>query len=988
MSDNTFEQTVIEPKPRFSFIWILPILAACIATYLLVQAYYQSGVNIDIFVTDAEGIVEQKTEVRFKGLPVGLVRELTINEGLDVISVRVEMDRKTKDYLNSNTQFWLVKPEISLSGVSGLETVITGNYFEMLPALEGQRQRQFYSLDTPPAIPDDSPGLHLTLHAQSLGSLNRGSGVYFKQIQVGEVYDYQLVKDNGYVAIKLLIDDKYKDLVKFNSRFYNASGVEISGDLSGFKLRTESLSSIIGGGIAFHTPKSNKQYPDVENHTKFNLYDDFDAAQAGIKVTMNFPKNSGVKAGETKVIFEGVELGIVEDFTYNQEQGGLTASVNFDPRMEPYLLSGMKFWLVRPKISFSGISNLDRLLSGPYVSFRLGSGDPSREFDVLPKPPPLTYDEPGLHIELQTSDIDSLAFDTPVFYRNMKIGRIQGHELNEDKKGFSVHAFIEPHYQHLINQSSRFYKLGGVEVQAKLPQVRIYSGTLTNMFVGGIGVMTEHFDYPMLENGYEFTLAASKAESRYSKRLNLSFPGIIDIESHLTKLRYAQLEIGQVIDVSLNETLTNTSVTVAYDPKFNSLFKSSSEIRLITPGLGNKRLSAAFAGSYLDVVPGTGTFQTTFEILAPGGQINAALPGLQLRLTSSQSHGLSPGAPVFFKDLNIGQVEAVNLKERGEQFEFIITINSDYHALVFTNSEFYLASGIDIQASLQGVSMTSPNLDRLVNGGISLVNPLRLDKVQTQELSHYPLYESLQHSDFQGPTIEVVFADIVDIKPGAKLIYQGHDVGVITQVDLAEQLTHTRLTVKVSEAFPSLTSAGAQYYLLEASIGLTQIKNASAILSGNQLAVVPGDGPQETSFIGNLRAPVIKRLNQGLNLTLSALNVGSINSGQNVYFRQVPVGRVLGTELNDEGTGVLIYINIDPEFASLVQQGSVFYNASGIEIDAGLFSGVSIATESMATILAGGVAFSNPSTVNSKPDATLVADGSVYVLNSELKRRN
>ncbi|WP_171022273.1 PqiB family protein [Thalassotalea litorea] len=998
MNDNQNKrrnnQAIVEPRPKISFIWILPILAAIIATYLIVQAYYQSGIDIKIYVKDAEGIVEQKTEVRFKGLPVGLVRDLSIKDGLDVITVNIEMDRSTKPYLNQNSQFWLVKPEISLSGVSGLETVITGNYFEMLPASDGQRIREFYALDSPPAIPVDTPGLHITLHAQSLGSLNRGSGIYYKQIRVGEVYDYQLVQENGYVAIKLLIDEKYQQLVKFNSRFYNASGVEVSGDLSGFKVRTESLSSIISGGIAFHTPTTNKEFPDVENYTKFNLYDDFDAAQAGIKVTMNFPQNSGVKAGETKVIFEGVELGVVEDFTYNQAQGGLIASVNFDPRLEPYLLSGMQFWLVKPNISFSGISNMDRLLSGPYVSFRLGSGEPTREFNVLSQPPPLSYEEPGLHLQLQTKNIDSLTFDTPVFYRNMPVGSVQDHELNEDKQSFSVHIFIRPEYEYLVNKSSRFFKLGGLDIQARLPQVKVHASTLTNMFVGGIGFATDSFvGEPRLGDGFEFNLANTKQDSRLNQSLTLNFPGILDVYSDFTVLKYGNLEIGKVKKVELNDAVNQMQLTVDYDGRFKTLFREHSQIRLVTAGLSAKQLGAVVSGSFLEVIPGNGEYASDYEILAKGGHFSAGLPGLQLILTNQQSHGLVAGSPVIFKDLTIGQVEAVHLKEQGKYFEFVISIEPQYHSLVFTNSEFYLASGIHIEASLSGVSVSSSKLERIVNGGISLVNPVKQDKVQTQEFSQYPLLESVQHSQYQGPLIAVTFNNVVDIKAGAKLIHQGHEVGIVTQVTLADQLTHTQLQVKVSETFKNLTQQGAQYYLLEPSIGLTQIKNASSLLSGNQLGVVPGNGEQVTSFIGLDRAPTVKKLAQGLNLTLSALTLGSVATEQNVYYRQIPVGKVLGSELNQQGTGVLIYINIEPQYQSLVTSASTFYNVSGVEVDAGLFSGMTITTESLSSILSGGIAFVNSSKASGnseKPESdrlakTKVEDGSVFKLTPEFR---
>jgi len=260
MSDLPKAKT--RPASNWSAIWVLPLIALIIGGWLGWRAYSQQGIEIQVRFESGEGIQVNKTEVVYKGMTVGKVKTLALDdEGSNRgVIATIEMNKDVEQYLKTNTRFWLVKPSVSLAGITGLETLVSGNYIAASPG-DGEPTRKFKALSEEPPLSDAKPGLHLTLKADRLGSLNRGSPVFYKQIQVGQVKSYLLSEDQSTVEIKVYIEPTYANLVRKHTRFWNASGISIDANLSGLKVRSESLSSIVAGGIAFATPENRKDSP-------------------------------------------------------------------------------------------------------------------------------------------------------------------------------------------------------------------------------------------------------------------------------------------------------------------------------------------------------------------------------------------------------------------------------------------------------------------------------------------------------------------------------------------------------------------------------------------------------------------------------------------------------------------------------------------------------------------------------------------------------
>ena len=242
---------------------------------------------------------------------------------------------------------------MSLQGVSGLETVLKGDYIAMDPGpTGGKHTRKFKALPVPPAVAEDAPGLHLTLFSKDLSTFEPGIPIYYEGIEVGEVKSWEFTEENRQTEIRIFIRPEYTNLINEHTHFFNASGIDIEGGLTGFNIKTESLTSILLGGIAFKTPDKTPVGAAVKNGDRFELFEDYKEAEAGIPITIHFSKAGGLREGHTKVMFKGVKAGYLKNLIYRHDLT-FDAEVMMDPRAERLLLSDTEFWLVEAKLSLT-----------------------------------------------------------------------------------------------------------------------------------------------------------------------------------------------------------------------------------------------------------------------------------------------------------------------------------------------------------------------------------------------------------------------------------------------------------------------------------------------------------------------------------------------------------------------------------------------------------------------------------------------------------
>ncbi|HZJ55173.1 MAG TPA: MlaD family protein, partial [Myxococcaceae bacterium] len=264
-------------RRRFAAIWLVPIAAVAIAGWLGWKTYSQRGPLITISFASAEGIEPGRTRVLLRNVEVGLVEFLDLSRDLTHVEVHARMRNDLKDHLTTGTRFWVVRPRLGVGGVSGLGTLFSGVYIEMEPG-QGRRTENFKGLEEPPVLPPSGEGKTFVLRATSLGSLSRGSPVYYRGVPVGDVLGATLAQDSQTVAVNVFVRAPHDQLVRPETRFWNASGIEVSTGGAGFRARAESLQAVILGGIAFDTRHEGENEGPSPKDSEFELYPDKDTA--------------------------------------------------------------------------------------------------------------------------------------------------------------------------------------------------------------------------------------------------------------------------------------------------------------------------------------------------------------------------------------------------------------------------------------------------------------------------------------------------------------------------------------------------------------------------------------------------------------------------------------------------------------------------------------------------------------------------------------
>jgi paraquat-inducible protein B len=239
------------------FLWLIPMAAALLCGWYLCRDYIFAGPTITIYFQNADGLLEQTSLLQYRGVRIGEVKSLKLTADQQSVSVKVQLDTSAANIAREGSVFWIVQPEVKLGSVSGLRTIVLGNYITVQPG-HGPRTNLFIGSEKEAIAPIKALGI--VLLATKLDSLQPQSPVFYRGIQVGEVLDCHLSEDARNVVIHARIEQDYAPLVRMNSRFWNAGGIDFRlGLFSGAKISAESAQTLLSGGIAFATP------PDFQN---------------------------------------------------------------------------------------------------------------------------------------------------------------------------------------------------------------------------------------------------------------------------------------------------------------------------------------------------------------------------------------------------------------------------------------------------------------------------------------------------------------------------------------------------------------------------------------------------------------------------------------------------------------------------------------------------------------------------------------------------
>ncbi len=357
---------VVVTKGRgVSLIWLVPIVALAIGAYMAWDAFENRGVEIVITYPDAEWLEAGKTKIKYRSIEVGSVDEIHIDPDTNGALLHCTLDKEAGPHLTDGAMFWIEHPRVGGGQISGLGTLLSGAFIAMRAGDDdGKPVRKFAGLANPPVARDSDGGLRVKLHAAKGYSLAVGSLVYYMHQEVGTVEAVELAANGEGVAVQLYLPDEHAALVRQDSRFWNAGGIQISASLGKVDVNTQSLSSILSGGIAFDSPGRTNS-PAAKTGASYWLHSDRDDIDdsllqfGGLRIIVEAPHLGGVTVGDA-VSYREMTVGMVISQELMPDSRWLRLHLNIQNRYRPLVRTNSVFW------NASGIS-ADLGLTGLHI---------------------------------------------------------------------------------------------------------------------------------------------------------------------------------------------------------------------------------------------------------------------------------------------------------------------------------------------------------------------------------------------------------------------------------------------------------------------------------------------------------------------------------------------------------------------------------------------------------------------------------------------
>ena len=334
MTDHKTPQVadIKQKKDGLSFVWLIPLLTFLIGGWLVYQQWRDQGPEITIHLPSASGLEENKTQIRTRDVNVGKVTHIALDPSMESVTIKARMDKGTEHLLGKSSQFWVVRPRISSSGVSGLSTLLSGTYIELSPSKEKEKAKVFEGFNEPPVTALGTPGLHIVLNSDTHFNYSVGDPVVYKGLKVGQFEDIQFNLKDRNISYQVFIQAPYHELITSNTLFWDISGLHLELSSEGFNLQTGNLESLLSSGVTFGIPQGTNQGEAIQKLAEFKIHEDFNAAikpnykHAAEYILLVEDSVRGLNVG-APVEYRGIPIGTVKAINFESPNSGSDSNV-------------------------------------------------------------------------------------------------------------------------------------------------------------------------------------------------------------------------------------------------------------------------------------------------------------------------------------------------------------------------------------------------------------------------------------------------------------------------------------------------------------------------------------------------------------------------------------------------------------------------------------------------------------------------------------
>ncbi len=809
----------IKKRPSVTYVvWVIPLLAVFLAFWMLYKFYSEQGEEIVVTFNDGSGLIERKSLLKYKGIVVGHVSDIALNEDdISKVDVTFSVSKNAiKAVAREGNEFWKVKPRVTLTEVSGLETIVGGLYIEIFPAektfeaLQKLPLRYRFVASHQKPVDQLYPGLTLVLRDDA-GRFGIDTPIIYKKFIVGRIYERNLV-DNG-VEYIVYIDDEYKHLVNTKTKFWGIDGVEFKASLAGVSLKVDSLASLVAGGITFETLPCEGSACTPLPSRHYLLYSDHASTTYDRRtITLRAQKAWNIDPELSLVYHKGVTAGRIESLTYDPKSETTLFEIRLKAAFASLIEHEAYFWVVAPQLSFSGVSGLDAIAKGPYISFEaLGERNVNRRFDLHEIPPP----KKGRIVTLEAQSAGSLRVGSVLTHKEMEAGAVEALRLKRTGDGVEIDVRIDEAYAHLLSDATLFYENKALQMQIGAEGFELKAGSLSSMLQGGIGFDTPQNHGTLTKR--RFALHADSAaalRARYVQEQGVQFTLTCKDAKGIktgSPLYYQGFRAGEVLSSSFDPKRGEIDVTLFVESRFAAhlpmerarfFYPSAVDVKVDFPDVS---LHVGELGSLLG---GAVAFELHPSPDAPkqnrlfASRDEALDDDYRATLLLSERGALKEGSKIYYKGFEIGRIEAFELL--GDGVEATLRIAHAHADLMREDTLVSLDSfGFSLEKGLQ-------NPSALIAGDSLHVTPGSASK----RGSIYRLKDASHLAKIERQGLRVVLSSdrLSSLKIGSPLFYRQVKIGDIESYRLSDDMTQVELLVYIDPCYAHVVRENSHFY--------------------------------------------------------------------------------------------------------------------------------------------------------------------------------
>jgi paraquat-inducible protein B len=804
----------IEKEKAVSFIWILPLIILGILGWIAYESYMKKGTNITVVFKSADGLKEGVTPLEYKGLQLGKVTKISMHEDLRSVNVNILVDNEVAKYVASeSSSFWIKKPTVSLTKISGLSTLISGYKIELSPTyktpqeyVNGKSKYIFDGLDTQPNNEYDNDGYYISLIANDKDNVEVGTPIFYNNFQIGEIVAKEFVFEKVYFTA--YVYDKFNYLVNKSSKFVMNEALKVSYGASGLNIELGSLYSALVGGVTVITP--NKDDEKISKEDAYILYAKKDDLKNKEFFSINFIDVNGIEEN-TPILYKGIEIGRITEVKL--EKDILNSSAFIYEEYKYLLTDKTKFFIEEPNISFDGVKNLGNIVKGNFVSLDYKKGEFKNNFTAINKKD-INKSATTIKVELLSDSLNSISNKSKVYYKNIEVGKVDNYALTSDLKNVKISISIDEKYKNLINDNTLFYDMSSKLVEMKNLNLNVNYSGVEPLLNGAIGLISENKDENKVTNK-EFKLYSSYKDVEKLRRVNntgfvieADFNNEFEIKPDMA-IMYKNQEIGFVRDIKFddNKSKVNLFIYTAYKKYITN------KSRFYKKGVVN--LKASLSGVLFEVdnfsslLNGSINLDTDSKVGFDKYQIFTSEDEMKnstnsITIVFNDVEGLQENfSQLTYKGVNIGKVTKVRLNEK-QQVEVKAIIYNDFDSYAKAGTVYYLKKP---RISLQEIANAGSTV-MAVNIGVIKSENTTTAQTKFEGLEGQPSVET----SHLGTVFKVEDATASSVNVDAPVYYKNVQIGKVSKIDLSDDGSKVVVDCLIYDKYKKFIRKNSEFY--------------------------------------------------------------------------------------------------------------------------------------------------------------------------------